>query len=99
MSIAAIDVLTKKYIQHGPCHVFTVFLKFEVPFLLKVVIQNLLRQKMALVKRRIRNIYSQSTYKKCNTKVHINKTHVLIFRYLGGNLYPFASEPSPMLYE
>ena len=41
--------------QHGPCHVFTVFLKFEVPFLLKFVIQNLLFQKMAQVKRRIRN--------------------------------------------
>ena len=24
---------------------------------------------------------------------------ILIFRYLGGNLYPFASETSPMLYE
>ena len=24
---------------------------------------------------------------------------ILIFRYLGGNLYPFASEPSPILYE
>ena len=24
---------------------------------------------------------------------------ILIFRYLGGNLYPFASETLPMLYE
>ena len=34
-----------------------------------------------------------------NSKISIFAKLIFIFRYLGGNLYPFASEPSPMLYE
>ena len=33
------------------------------------------------------------------SRIPISAQLILIFRYLGGHLYPFASEASPMLYE
>ena len=33
------------------------------------------------------------------SRIPISAKLILIFRYLGSNLYPFASEASPMLYE
>ena len=33
------------------------------------------------------------------SRISIFAKLILFSRYLGGNVYPFASEPSPMLYE